>query len=639
MSTNTSQRSFMDAINERYGAEDDSNSYSEDAFDVGSTRSAKKNNKKWEMVGMDMARQKQSNHSKLSVLGLQDCNISYAEKAPSQIVNAGLKRVRELNLSDNNNLSAVEIDKIISALPSLVELQLSGTGIGNVSCWSPLASQQDLTSNTNNTSSSNNVVLNNNNSSEDFSVGTPTTPSGAAASSLSQQQRPSSPFIHNNWTRLTTLALNRCNMNWENLLEAFPCNLVSLVSLHLESNGITKIYPPTIRRTPSQQHAVVTSTTTANEPTASSASSSFLPLFPALKELNLSFNELTTLDQDEEMIKFFEIDTPKLTSLNLTGNKIALSTKKKNNAGDNEETNNTTSCNYLSRLEVLYLTQNPTLVSANYSSNDVVVDSSSSSSTTSSISEEPLAALEWIRVQCPKVKSLRVTYQDVFGEPATPSLSTTSQNRPKSSLSEVQQRSLVIAAISQLETLNSGPVRAKERLDAEMSYLQVAKAKKEQQQQQQENSSSKASSSIMSLSSSATNRFFPWKQFPLLDFLAEKHKNVILTSLSGNNSIQNGDGKERKITADNSTFFKAIMTVIIADVSMSLDNVLGVAGAAKQHYILLVFGLILSILLMATVANIISKWIKTYRWIGWLGLIAILAVAIELIYSDIATFL
>jgi len=103
--------------------------------------------------------------------------------------------------------------------------------------------------------------------------------------------------------------------------------------------------------------------------------------------------------------------------------------------------------------------------------------------------------------------------------------------------------------------------------------------------------------------------------------------------------IQNGGGKERKITADNSTFFKAIMTVIIADVSMSLDNVLGVAGAAKQHYILLVFGLILSILLMATVANIIAKWIKTYGWIGWLGLIAILAVAIELIYSDIATFL
>ena len=81
------------------------------------------------------------------------------------------------------------------------------------------------------------------------------------------------------------------------------------------------------------------------------------------------------------------------------------------------------------------------------------------------------------------------------------------------------------------------------------------------------------------------------------------------------------------------------MTVIIADVSMSLDNVLGVAGAAQQHYFLLVFGLVLSILLMATVANILSKWIKKYKWISWLGLIAILAVAIDLIYSDITIFL
>ena len=72
---------------------------------------------------------------------------------------------------------------------------------------------------------------------------------------------------------------------------------------------------------------------------------------------------------------------------------------------------------------------------------------------------------------------------------------------------------------------------------------------------------------------------------------------------------------------------------------MSLDNVLGVAGAAKQHYILLVFGLILSILMMATIANIIAKWIKKYKWIGWIGLLAILAVALELIYSDLKVFL
>ena len=103
--------------------------------------------------------------------------------------------------------------------------------------------------------------------------------------------------------------------------------------------------------------------------------------------------------------------------------------------------------------------------------------------------------------------------------------------------------------------------------------------------------------------------------------------------------IKNEVNNNKKINTGGSTFFKAIVTVIIADVSMSLDNVLGVAGAAKDHYILLVFGLILSIVLMATVATIISKWIKKYKWIGWLGLLAILVVAIELIYSDLKVFI
>ena len=103
--------------------------------------------------------------------------------------------------------------------------------------------------------------------------------------------------------------------------------------------------------------------------------------------------------------------------------------------------------------------------------------------------------------------------------------------------------------------------------------------------------------------------------------------------------IKNESPKNQKIKTNNATFFKAIMTVIIADVSMSLDNVLGVAGAAKQHYVLLTFGLVLSILIMATVANIISRWIKKYKWIGWLGLLAILVVALELIYTDLTIFL
>ena len=93
------------------------------------------------------------------------------------------------------------------------------------------------------------------------------------------------------------------------------------------------------------------------------------------------------------------------------------------------------------------------------------------------------------------------------------------------------------------------------------------------------------------------------------------------------------------IKVDNSSFFKAIGTVLLADFTMSLDNVLGVAGAAKDHYFLLVFGLILSIAIMAVGATLISGWIKKYRWIAWLGLIAILVVAIELIYTDIKLFL
>ena len=98
-----------------------------------------------------------------------------------------------------------------------------------------------------------------------------------------------------------------------------------------------------------------------------------------------------------------------------------------------------------------------------------------------------------------------------------------------------------------------------------------------------------------------------------------------------------GASKDEDIKVDNSSFIKAIWTVLLADFTMSLDNVLGVAGAAGHHYHLLVFGLILSIVLMAVAANLISGWIKKYKWIAWVGLLAILIVAIELIYTDIKT--
>ena len=97
--------------------------------------------------------------------------------------------------------------------------------------------------------------------------------------------------------------------------------------------------------------------------------------------------------------------------------------------------------------------------------------------------------------------------------------------------------------------------------------------------------------------------------------------------------------KEEDIKVNNSSFLKAIWTVLLADFTMSLDNVLGVAGAAGHHYHLLIFGLVLSIILMAVAANLISGWIKKYKWIAWVGLLAILVVAVELIYTDIKTLI
>ena len=101
------------------------------------------------------------------------------------------------------------------------------------------------------------------------------------------------------------------------------------------------------------------------------------------------------------------------------------------------------------------------------------------------------------------------------------------------------------------------------------------------------------------------------------------------------NDVIKKQSNSEDVKIDSSSLIKAIWTVLLADFTMSLDNVLGVAGAAGDHYILLIFGLTLSIILMATAANLISKWIIEYKWIAWIGLFAILIVAVDLIYTDI----
>ena len=93
--------------------------------------------------------------------------------------------------------------------------------------------------------------------------------------------------------------------------------------------------------------------------------------------------------------------------------------------------------------------------------------------------------------------------------------------------------------------------------------------------------------------------------------------------------------KTKKVVSGQSSLLSAVITIAIADISLSLDNVLGVAGAAKDNYYILAFGLVLSIILMATMAKLISNLIIKYRWIAWLGLFAILYVALDLIYTDL----
>ena len=105
------------------------------------------------------------------------------------------------------------------------------------------------------------------------------------------------------------------------------------------------------------------------------------------------------------------------------------------------------------------------------------------------------------------------------------------------------------------------------------------------------------------------------------------------------NDVIKDYSSHKNVKVDNSSLVKAVWTVLLADFTMSLDNVLGVAGAAGHHYYLLIFGLVLSIILMAVAANLISEWIKKYKWIAWFGLLAILVVAIQLIYADIKLFI
>ena len=88
-------------------------------------------------------------------------------------------------------------------------------------------------------------------------------------------------------------------------------------------------------------------------------------------------------------------------------------------------------------------------------------------------------------------------------------------------------------------------------------------------------------------------------------------------------------------SSESLSFSSGVYKVLIADITLSLDNVLGVAGAAKQHYYLLIIGLFLSVVLIGTLASYFANYIKEHAWLGWVGIGVILVVALQLIIGGL----
>ncbi len=86
---------------------------------------------------------------------------------------------------------------------------------------------------------------------------------------------------------------------------------------------------------------------------------------------------------------------------------------------------------------------------------------------------------------------------------------------------------------------------------------------------------------------------------------------------------------------ENTTFLQGVYKVLVADITLSLDNVIGVVGAAKGHYFLMVTGLLLSVLLIATLASYFANYIKQHKWLGYVGLFVIIIVALQLIIGGL----
>lgn len=117
-----------------------------------------------------------------------------------------------------------------------------------------------------------------------------------------------------------------------------------------------------------------------------------------------------------------------------------------------------------------------------------------------------------------------------------------------------------------------------------------------------------------------------------------KHHHAPAPVLQPEEGVAIAEGAAAKI-APPKTFGRALLSIIIADVSMSLDNVIAVAGVARHNEAIMAFGLVLSVLLMGVAASIIAGVIQKYRWIAYVGILVILFAAVRMLWDDGHTFL
>jgi YjbE family integral membrane protein len=126
-----------------------------------------------------------------------------------------------------------------------------------------------------------------------------------------------------------------------------------------------------------------------------------------------------------------------------------------------------------------------------------------------------------------------------------------------------------------------------------------------------------------------------WVAWRMWDDL-QSHRNVaVMDPVAGEQAAEHVTG----LAAAPKTFGRALMTVILADVSMSLDNVLAVAAVSKHNVYIMAFGLVLSVVLMGVAASLIARIIHSHRWIAYVGVVIIIFAGIRMIWEDGHNFL